>query len=247
MLQLVTNLWINLAYFLFLLLLFHIIILVGGNLSKLEWKTVDYVYLTFAAISALAITIDNGITYSQMILPLEQSVTFTRYISVRELAISNKRILCDTQFVKSQISPKNFDDILRQDKELCNWFSLALDTILKEDQPDKVLLSTINYGSLPKLNNISHRVLLLYQNSFLIQVDGYNKAFDKYTRLKEQSDSKNNYVYKFFAPFFLPIALALRITKVTGELMLEQVSSKVTKEKSNGEIIATKSSQKVEE
>jgi hypothetical protein len=222
MLQITTNPWINLVYFSFLVLSFHVIFIFISPLSKLKWKKIDYIYLGMAAISALAITIDNRISYSQIQLTQERAAIYSEYSLTREGVLFNKRYFCGTKFVKGEYSPANFDDLIIEQKRLCDFFSLALDSVLKESKADKALRSRINYESLPNLTDVSDS-FRSELSRFFIQANDYNRDFDLYNDLQKKSDSDYN-LYKPLAPLLLPIALALRVTKVTGEIMLEKAS-----------------------
>lgn len=220
--HIITNPWINLVYFLFFVLFFHTTFVFVIPLSKLEWKKIDYFYLGMAAISAFAITIDNRISYSQIQLSQERAVIYSEYSMVREGVIFNKDYFCHRKFIKSENSPANFDNLIIDQKKLCDFFSLALDSIVKEGKADKALRSRINYESLANLTDISD-FFRSDLSRFFIQANDYNRDFDSYNNLQKKSDSDHN-LYKPFAPLLLPVALALRITKVTGEIMLEKVS-----------------------
>ena len=59
--------------------------------------------------------------------------------------------------------------------------------------------------------------------SFLNAVKTYNDTLSEIEELKVRSKkSELTYMLLFFGPYFLTIALSLRFTKVTGEILLDR-------------------------
>jgi hypothetical protein len=129
--------------------------------------------------------------------------------------------LCRT-FVRSAFSPEpeEFDRIQNEYHLACQWvkqLNAFLDKRLREP------LRRIDPAELPKRPPISDGSLADVFRGIDHQLDFFNENVADLETLREKSrrsDSEKLLVY--LGPFFLAIALAIRFTKVTGEIRLEQ-------------------------
>jgi hypothetical protein len=137
-------------------------------------------------------------------------------LSVRARELSDSRI-CRT-FVRSKSSPPNFDETQSEFNQVCD-FGRRLAAILP-DEPTADIGSFLEL--LKKRPPITNRMLKDMYEARDRALAAYVAYLDEYKRIKKQGDYGSGKL-RFMAksPNLIAIAVALRMTKVTGEIRLE--------------------------
>lgn len=218
--------------FIICLFLFHAIfvypILTRFGLQPLDdiaWKRVDYIWVGLASLSivsgaAEARKVMSGVLYDQ---------TTARYIAdvnyVRRETQRWRDVYCNAQRVRSELSPSNFDELVRQEKMACQWFQEALDYLKKRDtQFEKgdfsISLPTYKVQDPYSLQGI-HRVEDLVKE--FVDFKNYQKSL---AAAKDRTELE--LILLVFSPVMFAAAVALRLTKVTGEVRIAKLKSITT-------------------
>jgi len=145
---------------------------------------------------------------------------FSRVRSLVQLSSSSPGAVCRT-FVRSEFSPPGgaFDAVQRDYDGACEWFK-AIAKALPSELPAP--LKPINPSSLPSRPEASAAGLADMIGGFFTQLGYYNKqaeTLDDLLRKTRRTGVEDSLIY--LGPFLLALALALRISKVTGEIRLE--------------------------
>lgn len=210
----ISNVWYMLLFFLTILLLMHAPFLWHKNLSKKAWKKIDYLWLFAALIGIISLASEQRIDTAKRWFEIEEHRLKFLFSQIKyDLDPSIHSYFC-TDSIRTEYSPDNFDEIERNRKLECKWMMDANKSISQYDVNDH---PAIDFENLP-----SRSFKPMYPDIYehLKQtINDYNKQRFILLDMKELSQ-KNNFEKSLFslAPFLLLFALALRITKVTGEL-----------------------------
>lgn len=207
------------------LLFFHVWLVYWKPIGNIGWKRVDYIWLGVAVIGLVGQSAQvrqhwyattYGISHYRVdgaLKELKQRADF-----------SIGAAIC-RPFVKSEYSPKNFDQIQAEYKFACIEFA----KITKEVRSAG---TNRDVGFLDLLDTSQIRNKLT--DSILIEtLSDLESAHHRFIdALKERNDAKyktqttsGEFVLIIFSPFLFMFALALRIAKVTGEIRLPANSS----------------------
>ena len=212
-----STLWI-LATFLIALAAFHLLLVRWMPLDKLAWKKVDYVWLPLALLGVIGgVGSVRQEIASGMASTAESRLQFAAREIEDRLAFGRGPAICRT-FVRSEYSPppEEFDRIQRAFDEECKWFRAASERLQGTPFSKQEILRLEDFGTPPSGGD------KWAASSLQDALRRYNETV---TKAKELSDAKRRSEIEFLlaivGPFLLAIALALRITKVTGEIKLE--------------------------
>lgn len=223
---LTTNLWVFLAFFSIALVLFHIVLVfaakLGMTLGKKGWKKADYYWLGFTALGLFGASSQARHQVAKNMLPTAAShASWAQDELTHEIGFyaEDPGILC-RKFVRSEHSPplEQFDRVQRQWDDACQWIKRVAKVI-----PVKKAAVPIDVASLPAAPASAET------DGFIRTVKGYvaeyNQALrDRDALRKEAEHSATEATWVVISPVLLALALALRITKVTGELRLDSHS-----------------------
>lgn len=212
--------------FLTSLAVFHWTLVWQWPLGKIGWKKVDYIWISLALLGLLA-----GISESRQTLARGGK----NWVAVRIVGsferlrrdvniFSNSPILC-RKFARSEFSPppEIFDRVQKEHDEGCAWFTKINETFPKSLDEIK---SPIDLSQYPPPPSNSNPVVENSVSRFRGSVANFNEVFDSQTRLESQA-IRNDFemTMVILSPFFLVFAIALRLTKVTGEIRIDRNST----------------------
>lgn len=204
--------------FLVAIVLFHVVLiwLSPFRITEIGWKRVDYLWLSMAMISVLGLSGEARQYFSERML--RQSEAGFNYIVADVLGVlpSWAAIPCDPPFIRSEYSPENFDEVLLQYREYCAWLTSKQEELTKiVEGRQAVDLTYFAQGA---------QFLLVadiaFEERYLRQLlQEYNVRLLEIQELSiETQKSELEVATLFYAPVVLAIALALRLTKVSGEI-----------------------------
>ena len=125
-------------------------------------------------------------------------------------------IPCDPPFVRGEYSPSNFDEIIMQYGEYCAWLIARQEELMPviEGRQAVDVTSFAQSSRFPLVAGIEFEEEHLRR---LLEI--YNLSLADFQKFKAESNkSELQFIIIFFAPVVLAIALALRLTKVSGEI-----------------------------
>jgi hypothetical protein len=188
--------------------------------SKKTWKIIDYMWLGIAMLGLFPLASDVRIVTAESWVSAEEARAINSLERFREFYLSPERTHLCMIFVKSEFSPDDFEELQRQRTLSCDWSKAVAKVLLK-----------INPKELPPLEIDDFPVPTFEEAYFLetvedveLRVKWYNENRDKalktITLLSKTEFEKTMF---YLSPFLLCLALALRIAKVTNELIYEKV------------------------
>ena len=202
-----------LIFFLFLIFLLDIILVRFFKLDDISWKKVDYIWLSATALGLIASSSQANHFLSKIYLEVESPPTAFAYRSLRS-HLENGGGVCSPR-IKSPFSPQDFELIVKEQQFLCKKTREMAAKMPKDITPPFPLLEKT--GFLPMDESIKYETYYVNEINQLAQE--YRVHQERYTQFKaslKESDSEN--IFKVIGPLILSFALALRITKVSGEL-----------------------------
>ncbi len=209
--------WYVLAIFAAALLLMHVVLVFWLRIGKLAWKRADYFWLgaTVLSLVGAAAEVRRSIATADLRNRSERRDWAWKHV-VDEVRFMTGPAVC-SPFTKSEWSPPTFDDTQRQYDVVCQSAGKLLNA-LPSGTPE----------SLPRtLSAIRPRISDPILSSFYAQVDDAARLFlredGEYRKTRDAAErSEWDWVLVVTSPVLLALGLALRITKVTGEIRIEK-------------------------
>jgi hypothetical protein len=206
--------WI-LGIFVAALAIFHILLIRLFPLSAISWKRVDYIWLFMALIGLIsavgtgrAMIANNLLNYGKS--RIEPAFHFMKM----NADFGTSEAIC-RKFVKSDIvSPEDLSRIQREYDAQCDWFRTVDAKLAEINSSDPAPIDLIKlFGVQP--NGGDEQTY----KSFTDSVITYNSTVENINYLKRAKEPSDvEMIFRFLGPAILAVALALRITKVTGEI-----------------------------
>jgi hypothetical protein len=219
-----TNVWVVLSIFAAEVVLFHLLLVFWLKIGKRAWKIVDYVWLGFAALGIFGAAgqarqlVANNMTST---LNQQAQVSYMQLVSFVG-QYSNEGAVCRT-FVRSQYSPPpaEFERIQKDYDSVCHWFWDVQRTIPSAADNFYNGIESVDPRNLAPEPTVPERDLNEVLRAFYKQRDIYNEDAKRYADvLGATKHSPVENLLILTSPLLLTFALALRITKVTGEIRL---------------------------
>ncbi len=208
---------VNIEYLFILLIvmtaLLHTLFVFLFPQNKRFWKKMDYIWLGLATLSIVTASQKVRIVVYDNYQNRAESLTISSFSSLNN---NVQFSLPCKNFIKSEFSPENFDEIVAEYKRICTWnkgFESEIAALNPKEFPD-VMFKT------PKAP-IESVELNQYLEQLKKQIQEYEQYRTQMWEYKKQTEETALEQLLFFLlPVFLCAAIALRITKVTAELKL---------------------------
>lgn len=215
-----------LLFFTIITVLFHLVFVWWGKLDDDTWKKVDYVWLGAAALGLIALSATAEQWMSRAFLDNSETArTASAYSLLRshlEMGASPSSPLCMKR-IRSEFSPPDFDQIVQEQQDLCSRVREMTNSMPKSLAPPFPPLEKT--GFIPFAGSIKYEAW--YVSEANKEAEIYRVQQAKYAQLEESSKTSSwQTFYTVMGPLILSFALALRITKVSGELANAKSKSK---------------------
>ncbi|OHC63254.1 MAG: hypothetical protein A2040_07590 [Rhodocyclales bacterium GWA2_65_19] len=204
------------------LLIFHGWLVYLRPIGDIGWKRVDYLWLGVAVIGLVGQSAQVRQHWYASSNEMSQFRVEGALMSLRrEADFSIGPAICRT-FVRSDFSPPTFDQMQAEYNFACDEFTrLTKEVRSTEGSRDVGFLDLLDTSK--TRNKLTDSILMKTLENLEM---AHHRFIDA---LKEKADAKqktrpttNEFVLIVFSPFLLMFALALRITKVTGEIRLKR-------------------------
>jgi hypothetical protein len=215
-----------LIVFVVALLISHAALLPLLGYNEIRWQYIDYVWLPLALlglIGAVQLNRSEVASYYVSVWNVRATDSLARMQHMAESYSRTESHLCQ-KGLRSDFSPPPdiFDAIERDHTSTCDWFKLLrskLPKSLKDVPPG------FEFGSLPVPPNLRSPAA----SGPAEAIDNLRNELTRYTEAETQTKVHQTEMEppfllrlaKYFGPFIIAIALALRITKVTGEIRIK--------------------------
>jgi len=216
-----TSTWV-LGVFIASLVLYHVTLVWRWPLGKLAWKRIDYIWLLLALLGIIGATgaARQAVARNWAIVAERGVENATRDIGER-IEFGTSGAVC-RKFERSTLSSPSprFESIQSQFDALCAWFREAKRHIPSGPVNERRPLTLSDFGPAPPQILDPWPVASL--DTALIE---YNKELAAYSIMSAAAERSGiEWLLALFGPSLLATGLALRITKVTAEIRLEQVT-----------------------
>lgn len=201
-----------LLVFLGVLIFLHFLLVRWLKFDDIAWKKVDYIWLGAAALGLLAASAQAERALAARYLENQTLRTATAYAYLRA-TLAGPPSVCISR-VRSQNSPTNFDEIVKEQEETCRFAKAVSERMAARPETFLPLSET---GYEPVGVNATHE--RSFARDIAQQAAGYAKEQVRYAELKSASEQTHlELLFTILGPLLIAFALALRITKVTGEI-----------------------------
>lgn len=201
---------------------FHLFIIYVKNPDDITWKRVDYLWLSLTLIGIVSTSgaierhISKILLYSQEIPRLENS--YIMVYNFFDMRASSEGWYCQKTNYESTflVTKEEFEEHRNRLSEQCIYLQQILKKLPKKISEPYPSLTDLNLPSdisskVQSKDEATHyqEILSYYNDQYLIYMDTKDKM--------EISDSE--FFLLFLSPFFICLGLAIRVTKVTGDIM----------------------------
>ncbi len=217
---LTSNFWALLGIFVFFLFTLDIILVRWLKLGKTAWKRVDYIWLAVAGLGLLSTSSEARRLLATNLIENQKVFTAALYSHFQQqVQFGTGPVIC-RQFVRTQYSPENLDEAQREYDVACEYFK-SLVTVLPATVSEE--FDRVEIPSSLKRPSVTDRILIEDFKRLDQAFGDYDQAQQVLEELvASQSRSNLEMTVAILGPLLLAFALALRITKVTGEIKLEK-------------------------
>jgi hypothetical protein len=190
----------------------HVLFIFLYKLTTEQWRLMDYIWISLTAIGLFATAAQVRNSMNQRLIPLSVPPLVTDFKILRDLLDTYTHAFCGPH-VRSDLSPPNFDAIEEERKIVCDWLKGVVLTLPDRVEPDFPELT------MPAPPNVDEEVT----------INGIRGAFNSYNKLRREreallaatkSNSFEEIIYTL-GPLLTSVGLAIRFTKVTGELLID--------------------------
>ena len=204
--------------FIVLLFFFDVVLVRLLKLDDKNWKRIDYIWLGVGAIGVIASSAQAERFLASRNLEAHELYLVNAYADVRDRLFwgVNGGAICRS-FNRTEYSPANFDDIVREYATLCSSYKEQLAKLPELPAIPPKSLEDLGFvmPSARKDKDIVFNVV----DTLRFAVQHYNEIKSQYAELSSKAtEGDADVLFKIMGPLLIAIALALRITKVTGEL-----------------------------
>ena len=182
------------------------------RLSRAQWKRLDYVWLGFTAIGLFGLVEKNQISKSQV----EQIYSKVRLEAfIKDIQAALKVSWICSEISQGPFSSNNFEETRLIQDSICAW----------SERVRKVIEVDINQHSLIpdiQIPSVSNKVQKEFVNDIVMRVEDYNQNLTDFNTLEAIIASNNiSSTLERLSPLILILGLAIRISKIEGEIRIE--------------------------
>lgn len=208
-----------LGSFMAALVIFHLLLVWPRNLSKRGWKYVDYAWLAIALLAIVSLSSDIRRQVAESRLEYTMQRARSMHALFSDLYVNQPPSYVCMKFVRSEFSPDDFDDIQEEFDRICDWFRLFGPRFSTATLPD--------YHSFPvellEPPNTTNESLVEVIGELEQLLSFYNDAVDAHMRISDAiAETELEESIRFIWPWLFSLGVALRMTKVTGEVLHER-------------------------
>ena len=221
-LPLFTSLKVVLLVFVGALALFHVVLVFTVKLNKKAWIWVDYFWLAFALIGLVGQVAESRRITAEGLRSMSEARVESNFRILRDRLdfYANSQAFC-RQPVRTTSSPpeQEFNRIKIEFDRACEWAKEYASNVPRTVQPP---FAEVAWDEFPSAQNDPNSVTKDSVDSIHQSVEEYNLLVREHSKLTaSQGKSEFEKTLAMLSPVLLAVALALRITKVTGEIRLQ--------------------------
>ena len=204
-------------------IILHFLLVWPRNLSKTQRKKIDYIWISLTALGLVGATNTVRVNYNKARISLyDNSIPFRYHYVLSFLGPDGSTTICGS-YVKDKYSPPDFDSVVADQKRSCEWTKQVYNILSHVD--------TTNYHAIDttKIPPLVTKEAAWFREMIFTVIREYNQQVNEKAKLQAELDDEFATAIQFYTPFFLILGLAIRITKVSGELRHEIQAKKSAK------------------
>ncbi|WP_205756844.1 hypothetical protein [Solilutibacter silvestris] len=212
-------------FFILIAITFHIALVRHWPLNELNWKKVDYLWISLSLISIIGLSATIRTDWYSTTLIIDRYARQSRLEDLKHaLADATGAAICRAT-LRTEYSPSNIDQIVAEYQSACEVFKKlsSIDTLNNKDEA-RGFVELLPESLQPLRRKFNQPEIIEEFDSIENAHNGFLKSIqeeNKTRNLASKSDFEK--IMSIFAAPLLVIALALRLTKVTGEISLKKV------------------------
>jgi hypothetical protein len=219
--------WQTILFFLAVTVVSHVLFVWICPQSPRTWKKVDYVWIILVFLGGAGIILPAGEvrrTSASGLLPQFEKWATTSFevlhhtvVQYQKLIFSGENTNCNALFVKAEGQSQNLDSSTKEYLLTCEWLR-AIEKTLSQSTKDKFV--AVKIEELPDVSRITIGSLRTdindIKNNFIGSYEQNRRNFESVKRDTQKTESEHQLYLA--SPLILALALAIRLTKVSGEL-----------------------------
>lgn len=206
------------------LLLFHLAFVWSRNLSQLAWKYVDYLWICMALLGAIAASGDIDRHLTEIEIEKSARVSASLYNLFRELYLVNAPAYACVDVKNPGTADTQAPMYGEQFAKACDWFKVLAERFPRFTSNN---YKKINFESLSP-PQFESKVFASVIEDMRILVSKYNASINVLHEVQKSGRlSRFEKLYIALWPIFLILAVAIRITRVSGEIKNERARQQV--------------------
>ena len=206
--------WHVLTFFVVLLLVMHLALVRYSTHSDVFWKKLDYVWLAAATLGIVASSAQLNRTVAQSYLERGEAARSVATYELLRRFLDGPFWVCAPR-IRTEFSPPDFDAIVQEQQELCQAakeLAMLMPATLPPNIPS---LETMGYKPIGKTAKYEREFVRMLEQS----AENYRIQRTQYHEVVAASKQQGwELMLALLSPLLLAFALALRITKVGGEI-----------------------------
>jgi hypothetical protein len=200
-------------WFVFALVVAHLVLLRIWIPGPLGLRVIEYIWLGLAALGLIGAA--GEVRRVRAPYEIEMAKAHARSaLSLLHITTSSQHHCM--KFVRTEHSPRNFDDLVRQQAILCSWITrvdeMLPDSITERTRPDSITLPPLR----TTLTNTSMLMVVREVQDGAQRIRSDLRQLESAIRSRELSGAETTFI--ILSPILVVVALALRITKVSVEV-----------------------------
>jgi hypothetical protein len=218
-----TDLTTVFVIFLIMLIFFHAVFICKFKFGKMAWKATDYAWLILSTLGLIVSVGQARSLAASGLVEISEASATSHLGQLKQMALfyaSDPGPFCRT-FIRSEMSPPPgiMEKVQGEYRKACSWAKQASKTL---DGKGTIVAPVFTHGMLPAMPSIADDVIKDVFKTFDQQLQLFDEAAVRTKLLNTQKEKTTaEFVSVGVGPFLLAFALAMRITKVTGEIVLE--------------------------
>lgn len=213
-----TNPWALVGLFFVALLVLHVVLVFWLKVGKRGWKLADYYWLGFTAIGLIGASGQARHLVAKNMEPTAKahaSWEYDRLLYEINFYSADPGVICRTFTPSPLLSEAQHYAVQTQFDAACKWMKDVSRLVPPKDAGGPLDINT--WPGRPTVHNETDQFM---QTVFRYVAD-YNESVHSRDDIHQKSEtSELEDIVTVVSPMFLALALALRITKVTGELRM---------------------------
>ena len=206
------------VFFFFALLALHFAFVYQWPFSANTWRKADYWWLAFLVLGLVGAAGDVRRARAPDEVTTREA-RLTTSLSIARFVVSGGYHCM--HYVRSDFSPPNLEEIQAQRDRLCAWTREILNALPEAAPVEVDDLELLSALSMPAISNAP---LISEAQDVEEAIEDLHAAADSLNQARALLEPTSwEQFWTFFYPPLLALALALRITKVTGEVRLTEI------------------------